>query len=70
VATLRGETGYDMFGATLARGGDLDRDGRAELLVGIPLADSPNFNSGAVQVLSDKPRDRDVVSSELPRPTD
>lgn len=42
----------DQFGFAVAGVGDVDGDGRADLMVGIPYADDPSNDTGAVQVFS------------------
>lgn len=42
----------DRLGLAVAGPGDLDGDGRGELLVGVPLADGPSFNAGAARVFA------------------
>lgn len=49
---LPGVAAGELFGATLARLGDLDRDGVDEWLVGAPGAAPNGVNSGTVRVLS------------------
>ena len=48
---LRGGSSLDMFGSSLA-GGDLDGDGRAELIVGAYGDDAGGTDAGAVHVFS------------------
>jgi hypothetical protein len=51
VLTLRGARSGDDFGAALAAPGDLDGDGRAELLVGAPRGELDGLtNSGALHL--------------------
>lgn len=47
-----GEAAGDRLGASLANAGDLDGDGRADLLAGAPGADTGGEDSGAVHVLA------------------
>ncbi|HKB14683.1 MAG TPA: integrin alpha, partial [Planctomycetota bacterium] len=47
-----GENLGDRFGAALARAGDLDGDGRSDLVVGAPGGDWGGFDSGRVYVVS------------------
>lgn len=56
ITTLYGESGSDHFGTALGVG-DVNRDGKADIIVGIPGFDAPGGggllgNAGAVQVLS------------------
>ena len=45
---LDGEVGGDHFGWSVSRGGDLNKDGKPDFLVGAPLANSPGLDAGAV----------------------
>jgi FG-GAP repeat len=50
---LAGSAAGDGFGSVLAGGGDVDGDGRSDLLVGTPLADvAGQLDAGLVQVFS------------------
>lgn len=46
-----GEEG-DFAGAAVGAAGDVDGDGRPDLLVGLPYADNPTYNGGAVALVS------------------
>jgi len=48
---LHGEP-FDRFGTSLAAAGDLDGDGRADVLIGAPLSDAGAFNAGSARVHS------------------
>lgn len=52
LATLFGGSPAEEFGAVLANAGDVDRDGRDELLVGVPLGELGVSDSGKVVLLS------------------
>jgi hypothetical protein len=47
-----GAAAHDAFGSSVAGAGDVDGDGRADLVVGAPLADPHGLSSGTVRVLS------------------
>lgn len=53
-ALLREHVGaaWDRFGTSIASPGDLDGDGRADLLVGAPFSDGGGFNAGSVLAFS------------------
>lgn len=50
--TLTGEAPGDQFGAAVASAGDVDGDGRADLLVGAPCHDGNGADAGRAYVLS------------------
>ena len=51
--TVDGETDGDQFGAAVGAAGDVDRDGRADLLVGAPCHDGPaGADAGRAYVVS------------------
>lgn len=52
VYTARGDSDLAGFGAAVARVGDLDADGHADLLVGAPLDDGAGRDSGLARVVS------------------
>lgn len=43
---------FDLLGSALASPGDVDGDGRADLLVGAPLSDEKSFNAGKALLVS------------------
>lgn len=43
---------FDLLGRAVAAAGDLDGDGRPDLLVGVPFADAGGFNAGRVLMVS------------------
>lgn len=52
IANAQGAINHERFGSSLASRGDLDGDGRLDLLVGAPGRDAPAVNVGAVTALS------------------
>ena len=50
-----GSTARDAFGASLAAAGDLNADGLADLLVGVPLEDTGGTDAGSALVLRGGP---------------
>ncbi len=52
LATYEGSSAVELCGLAVAGPGDVDLDGRPDVLVGIPLADDAAFNAGAAQILS------------------
>ena len=50
--TYEGATPYGVFGLAIANAGDLDGDGRDDLLIGAPNEDPNGADSGAVYILS------------------
>ncbi len=49
---LTGTAPFDLFGTQVAGAGDVDRDGRADFLVGAPFTDAKAFNAGGVAIFS------------------
>ncbi|MCE9595558.1 MAG: integrin alpha [Planctomycetes bacterium] len=50
---LTGGTPSDLFGHAVANAGDVDHDGRADILIGVPYADAPSLpNTGKALVVS------------------
>jgi len=54
-ARLRGQVADDQAGAAVAGAGDLDRDGRAELLIGAPGSDRAGDGGGAAYLVYGSP---------------
>jgi hypothetical protein len=52
LASFEGRAAADWFGARVAAAGDVDRDGRPDLLVGAPGHDDEPSKPGYAQVLS------------------
>jgi len=50
--TFAGLAAGDFFGAAVSGAGDVDRDGRADLLVGAPRSDARGVNSGQAYIFS------------------
>jgi hypothetical protein len=51
---LRGAKPYDLFGSSIASAGDIDHDGRGDLVVGAPAADFHGIDNGMAYVHSGK----------------
>jgi hypothetical protein len=51
VKTVYGDTFGDLFGAAVSTG-DINSDGKADLIIGIPSFDAPQKDVGAARVLS------------------
>jgi hypothetical protein len=49
--TFDGDSAGDRFGSAVASAGDVDRDGRGDLLVGAPLGDDGGADAGRARVL-------------------
>lgn len=52
VSTWNGSVAHERFGTDVANAGDLDHDGYADLLVGIPLDDTHGVDAGSVHAIS------------------
>ena len=68
LAVFEGRSQNDWFGARVARAGDVDRDGRGDLLVGAPGHDDDPTKRGYAQVLSTRHLPRRVTDRPVPGP--
>ncbi len=66
-AILLGEASGDQAGYSLAQGGDVDGDGKDDLLIGAPFSDSVDSQSGLVHLVTGDPVGTMVLDASTAR---